>query len=621
MLDPRIYRTALAPIVLAVILLAFSLSDQQGPLTTTLSPQAFSGPSAASTLKRLTNAYPDRRSGSVGDGELAGYVGQQLSRSGFSVSTDSFTGRTADGTTTLQNVTGVRAGQENGSIVVVADRSADGSGAAPGPGAGLGPGALGGLGAAGSPGTALGHGAAASLSGTAVLLQLAGVLAGETLQHTVVLASTSGAAGAAGAIRLAHTLQSPVDAVIVLGDMAGAQVRHPIVVPWSNSQQVAPPLLRNTVGAALTAQAGLQPGGTGLIGELARLAFPMVATEQGPFGGAGLPAVLLSLSGERPPAPGEPVSQVQMAAMGRTVLQSVSALDGAASIPGPSTYLGFAGKTIPAWAIRLLVLALIAPVLVATIDGLARARRRGHSISLWVAWALTAALPFAVAAVLVVLARAVGVIGAAPPAPVAGGAIPLGAGGVGLLVVVALTAVGGLVWVRPALVRLLGVATYGAGAAAGLMLVLCLVALAIWISNPFAALLLVPALHTWLWIVAPDVRLPTPAAIALLLAGLALPLVVALDYASTLGLGPIQALWSWALLLAGGGVGLSVAIEWSIALGCAIGVAAIVLRAAREPRPAPVPVTVRGPVTYAGPGSLGGTDSALRRGTESAVRR
>jgi hypothetical protein len=564
----------------------------------------------------------------VGDGELAGYVDQQLSRSGFSVSTDTFTGRTADGATTLQNVTGVRAGQENGSIVVVADRSA------------------------------LGQGAAASLSGTAVLLQLANVLSGETLQHTVVLASTSGAAGAAGAIRLAHTLQSPVDAVIVLEDMAGAQVRHPIVVPWSNSQQVAPPLLRNTVGAALTAQAGLQPGGTGLIGELARLAFPMVATEQGPFGGAGLPAVLLSLSGERAPAPGEPVSQVQMAAMGRTVLQTASALDGAASIPGPSTYLGFAGKTIPAWAVRLLVLALIAPVLVATIDGLARARRRGHSISLWVAWALTAALPFAFAAVLVVGARAVGVIGAAPPAPVEGGAIPLGAGGVGVLVVVALTVVGGLVWVRPALVRLLGVAPggaggaarngagaaaprpaapggdaaapnganaaappYGAGAAAGLMLVLCLVALAVWISNPFAALLLVLALHAWLWIVAPDVRLPTPAAIALLLAGLALPLVVALDYASTLGLGPIQAPWSWALLLAGGAVGLSVAIEWSIVLGCAISVAAIVLRAAREPRPAPVPVTVRGPVTYAGPGSLGGTDSALRRGTESAMRR
>jgi hypothetical protein len=185
---------------------------------------------------------------------------------------------------------------------------------------------------------------------------------------------------------------------------------------------------------------------------------------------------------------------------------------------------------------------------------------------------------------------------------------------------VALTIIAGLAWLRPAVIRLLGPRVrpagrepYGAGTAAALMLVLCLVTLAVWLSNPFAAILLVPALHLWLWVVAPDVRLPTPAAVLLLLAGLALPIVVALDYASTLGLGPVQAVWTWLLLLAGGGVGLSTALEWSVALGCAISAAVIVLRTARQPRPEPVPVTIRGPVTYAGPGSLGGTESALRR--------
>jgi hypothetical protein len=40
----------------------------------------------------------------------------------------------------------------------------------------------------------------------------------------------------------------------------------------------------------------------------------------------------------------------------------------------------------------------------------------------------------------------------------------------------------------------------------------------------------------------------------------------------------------------------------------------IALRALRQPRSAPTPpVSVRGPVSYAGPGSLGGTESALRR--------
>jgi len=41
--------------------------------------------------------------------------------------------------------------------------------------------------------------------------------------------------------------------------------------------------------------------------------------------------------------------------------------------------------------------------------------------------------------------------------------------------------------------------------------------------------------------------------------------------------------------------------------------AAVLVVLARQPRPEEMPVTVRGPITYAGPGSLGGTKSALRR--------
>jgi len=275
------------------------------------------------------------------------------------------------------------------------------------------------------------------------------------------------------------------------------------------------------------------------------------------------------------------------------------------------------GKSIPVWAVRLLVLVLILPVLVTTIDGLARARRRGHSIVRWVAWVLLAALPFALAATLVLAARAVGLIGAAPPRPVGVGAISLQDGGLSLLVGLAVVIVAGLVWLRPALARLLRArpdhGPYGDGAAAGVLLVLCVVALAVWLTNPFAALLLVPALHLWMWIVVPELRLPTPAVVVLLLAGFVLPLVIAVDYADTLGLDPLQTAWSWVLLLAGGAVGLLTALEWSVVLGCAFSVIAIVVRAARQPRPEQAPVTIRGPVSYAGPGSLGGTESALRR--------
>jgi hypothetical protein len=528
-------------------------------------------------------------------------VASQLRSAGFVVSTDSFRARTAVGERQLRNVVGVRAGQQNGSIVIVSHRDA-----------------------LSSPARAQLSGPAVppdpQLSGTAVMLELATVLSGETLQHTVILASTSGSDGAAGAAQLARSLPQPVDAVIVLGDMSGPNVRQPVVVPWSNGQRVAPSLLRNTVAAALAGQTGLSAGGNSLLGQLAHLVLPMSATEQAPFASFGEPAVLLSSAGERNPSSSEQASAVTMTTFGRTALQAISSLDGGAAVPAPSSYLSFSGKSVPAWAVRLLALALIVPVLVATIDGLARARRRGSSVMRWVIWVLSAALPFVLAVLLVLFARAVGWITAAPPGPLGAGAIRLHSGELALLSGLAALLIAGLVWLRRGVnalsgLRRRGVAEtpYGPGAAAAVLLVLCLVSLAVWLSNPFAAILLVPALHLWMWIVDPDVRVPVPAIAVLLLAGLALPVLVVVQYATTLGLSPLTAAWSWTLLVAGGGIGFLSALEWSVFLGCVVSVIAIALRAAGEDRPEPVPVTIRGPVTYAGPGSLGGTKSALHR--------
>jgi hypothetical protein len=55
-------------------------------------------------------------------------------------------------------------------------------------------------------------------------------------------------------------------------------------------------------------------------------------------------------------------------------------------------------------------------------------------------------------------------------------------------------------------------------------------------------------------------------------------------------------------------------VAWSLVVACLVAAVALALR----PKPAPAApgeprVTVRGPLSYAGPGSLGGTDSALRR--------
>ncbi|MBV9006601.1 MAG: hypothetical protein JO181_18190 [Solirubrobacterales bacterium] len=151
------------------------------------------------------------------------------------------------------------------------------------------------------------------------------------------------------------------------------------------------------------------------------------------------------------------------------------------------------------------------------------------------------------------------------------------------------------------------------GAAAGVLSVLCAVAFLMWLSNPFAAALLVPALHLWMWAVGPERRARRAILAALVVGGLAAPALVLAYWAMSLGLTPAGAAWNLVLMIAGGQVRLLTAVEWSIFLGCAVGSALIVARAARQRDREDVAVTVRGPITYAGPGSLGGTESALRR--------
>ena len=376
MLDPRIYRTGLIVVALAVIVVAFSLGNQPGPLTATLVPDAFNGGTAYATMGSLAKQFPNRRPGSDGDNGIADDVANAFSRDGLEVQRSVSGAQTIDGSRTIQTVTGTLAGLTPGTIVIVAHRDSA-------------------------------HvGAASDLSGTAVLLELAQVLSSQSQQRSVVLASTSASIGAAGAAELARTLPQPVDAVIVLGDMAGTVVRTPLVVPWSDSTLVAPPLLRNTVASAIQQQTTLAAGEESVAGQFLHLAFPLASSEQRPFAANGEPAVLVSTSGSRVPPPDEKTSQYQIAGFGRAVLQSVSAFEaGASSVPGPSSYVRWSGKLIPAWAVRLLVLALIAPVLIATIDGVARARRRGARVGRWALWVLAWCLPF-VLAVLVVLGLA-----------------------------------------------------------------------------------------------------------------------------------------------------------------------------------------------------------------------
>jgi hypothetical protein len=155
------------------------------------------------------------------------------------------------------------------------------------------------------------------------------------------------------------------------------------------------------------------------------------------------------------------------------------------------------------------------------------------------------------------------------------------------------------------------------GAGVAMLLVLLPVAVVVWIVNPLAALLLLPALHVWLLIVSPELRPRPPVALSLVALGFVPLALLGAFYAEELGLGVGQAAWMGVLLLAGGHIGAPGALLWCLALGCAAASFLLALTGAtasasddgdelRE-------ITIRGPLSYAGPGSLGGTESALRR--------
>ncbi len=153
----------------------------------------------------------------------------------------------------------------------------------------------------------------------------------------------------------------------------------------------------------------------------------------------------------------------------------------------------------------------------------------------------------------------------------------------------------------------------GAGPAAAVALAISLLTLVTWAVNPFAALLLAPAAHLWLFAVAPETRLGRNGRVAFVLGGLVLPALAAVMLSRELGLSVFEGAWLTILAIAGGALGPITWVAWSLLAGCTLAALNVALHPPEREQLAPTEVTSRGPLTYAGPGSLGGTDSAIRR--------
>jgi hypothetical protein len=592
-LDVRVYRAAFLPALVALFVAAFSLADRPAPLVSPLSADSFRGDRAfggraplRNSLTELGRSFPDRSPGSADDAALADRVADTLGAADR-------TGRPAFEVTRerageVETVVGVRPGLSSRRVMVVSHRDAHTS-----------------------PGLA-------ELSGTSTMLELARLFRARDLRRTLVLVSTSAATqGYTGASAWAEGVDPRmVDGVLVLGDLASTRTAKPWVVPWSLSLGAAPLALERTVEQALRTEAG-PPGGSRATAQWSRRALPFTVSEQGVVAAAGLPAVLMGVSGERGPEAGDEVRAGRLERFGRAVLRTVMAIDGA---PGGAAFAGGPDgivtmrNVLPDWAVRLLVGTLLLPAFLTALDGFFRVRRRRLAVVPWLIWLAVAGLPVLLAWAWV---RALGLTSAldVPQTPV----LPLPAversGAVALLSVALVLALG---WfgVRPLiLARVRGRGSPAAGALAGAMgAVLCVLAAVVWAANPYAAALLLPAAHLWLFAAAPQTRLRGWLGVAAVVAGLLPFALLALAYAQALALNPLELAWISVLGAASGQLSFAAAFVAAAVLACVAALITIMRtrrRAAAEIDPEPL--RTRGPVTYAGPGSLGGTESALRR--------
>ena len=594
MIEARVYRAAFIPALLALVLAMFSFQSRPRPLPQGLAADIlFDGREAARLAARIATQQPDRRAGEPGDAAAANLVVRQLQARGFQpdqIERQRFThaGRR------LENVIGRRAGASRRQIVIVAARDA---GAVPdGPG---------------------------SASDTAALLELARVFQGRPSRKTLVLASVDGSnLGEVGTERLLSELGSPdfVDAILVVSSL-GSDASEPSVEAWSNDSRRAGIGLQRTVADSIRQELDEAAGGTGTLGQLARLAFPIGIGPQGVLLVEGYEAVRISGSGELPPAgdgPVEAIDEDRLGALGRATLRTVTALDqGRRPQHGPESYLLAVSQVLPGWLISLLAGTLLLPVVVASVDAFARARRRRIEVLPWLRWIGAWVAPFLAGLAVAELLALTGATPPPPPAPVPPTQLPLDGP--------ALAVLGGVV-VGMALALILArwlaarpderlKRPDAPGAAVALALAISVGSLALWLLNPYAGLLAVPAAHLWMLAV---LARPVPsrrARLALLAGGLLAPLFVTVYYLFALSLDPLHGAWYLLMLVTGHSVGLATSLAGCLLLASACATAELAWRVPgeREPAPGETGPSVYGPGTYAGPGSLGGTKSALGR--------
>jgi peptidase M28-like protein len=549
--NARMYRGTWLLVGLPLLVAAFSVGRAE-PLPGPTVPPTFDGTAAAALAADLVGKYPERAPGSVGPAQ---WVAEKFALYGFRVRRHTVEADIPGlGHVELTNLLAVAPGPTAGSpiIVVMAHRDA----------------------------SVGGRGANDNASGTAALIELArpyartGVGPGSSLSpsHTLIFLSTDGDAnGGIGAAAFAdHPAYRGRIAAVVNLDTVGGPGKTRLVLAGDEPRSPDSGLVQTAADRVLGIT-GEEPDRAPALWQLVDLAFPFSLYEQAPFVARGIPAVTLTTAGDRPPSPlhDERIpSPRRLEQVGRSAQSLLSSLDEGLQLTSTSRpYVYFGPRIVSGWAVELVLIAMLAPFLAATVDLFARLRRRHIRLapalrsyrSRLAFWLFVGAL---FAAFVLFGAWPEGPSRPLSPDSAAARDWPIAALG-------ALAALSALAWLVPR-DRLLPRRAPDeedelAGYAAALLAlgVLSVVVLAL---NPFALIFVLPSLHVWLWL--PQVR--DRAAwirLAVLLAGLAGPALLFGSFAARLDLG-LDTFWYLAALVSVGYVtplAVGVALAWTAA--------------------------------------------------------
>jgi hypothetical protein len=528
----QLYRGAFLLCSLPLLLAAFSVT-KPGPLQRPLLPPAFDARATLALAGELSAEFPDRSPGTPGAVGAARWFAEQLGPYGLPTSTDSWLQKLPGGRVVrLRNLAAVAPGQTKDAIVVMAHR--DDTGAGPG--------------------------ANDNATGTAALIELARAYARPVTEeqaavqstHTLVFLSTdAGAYGGLGAVRFVTRYRDPIVAVVNLDALAGPG--PPRLVFTGERPQSPAPTIVATATARILEQTGVRPHHPGFFGQLVDLGFPFTLYEQGPFVARGVPAITLTTGGNRPPSAfGDTTGRLgrpKLVKMGRAAQELLGSLNqGLEVAQRPTTDVWVGDRRIRGWTLELVLIALLAPFIVAAVDLFALGRRHGVRL-LPAIRALRSRLAYwGFAAIVFTCFRLLGAFGSGPPRPPNpatsfAGDWPV----IALLGFIVVVAVGWIV-ARDRLVprRPVTSEVQLAGQTVAL-LALAIVGLLVVSTNPFALLFVLPALHVWLWLPQRQ-RSAGPVRIGLFTLGIAGPAIVLLSLAWRYGLG-LDAPWYLFLLV------------------------------------------------------------------------